>query len=325
MGAALFLAAICATEPVHALTISPILDSSIVDDPNAAAIEGAINTATSTIDSLYANAVNVPVTFVYTPQASSTLLSNNQIFYHVPFNTYAGLLQTASASDPANGFLATALANLQSGNGASAPLMTLTAAQLSMLHTTAGMGGSLPGNAVITINSNGNFAFSGPVSADQFDAVGGLEHELDEIMGGGGGGSTLNGCLNNPNFFCGTAGAIDLYRYAAPGTPSDTTSSDATAYLSIDGGASPIAFLNQAPGADYGDFAPPCTAGVGAFQLIQDAMNCPGPYEAYTTSSPEYAMEEAIGWDAASVPEPDTVALLGVSLAGLGFVCRRRR
>jgi len=323
--AVLLLAVVFASEqPVHALTISPTFDSAIADNPDGALIEGAINTAIGTIDSLYGNAVNLPVTFAYRPQAPGTLSLTNQLFYHVPFSTYVGLLQNASAADPANAFLATALANLPSGNAVNASVMSITGAQLTMLHAVAGLPGNTPGGATISLNSNANFAFTGPVPPDRYDAVGDVEHELDEVLGGGGGGSTLNRCITNPGFYCGTYGPTDLYRYSAPGVPGYTASSAATSYFSIDGGNTAIASFNQDPAGDLGDFAPPCGTGGGADELIQDAFSCPGPYEAYTTSSPEYAMVEAIGWDSVAVPEPDTLALLGFSLVGLGFVSRRR-
>lgn len=136
----------------------------------------------------------------------------------------------------------------------------------------------------------------------------------------------MNNCTTNPtNFFCGKFGPTDLYRYSAPGTPSFTTSGTATSYLSIDGGLTDIVDLNQNSGGDYGDFAPP---GTGAGQLIQNAFNSTGQDEAYTTSSPEFLMEEAIGWDSTAevvVSEPGTLALLGSSLLGLTALRRRRR
>ena len=136
----------------------------------------------------------------------------------------------------------------------------------------------------------------------------------------------LNNCTTNPtNFFCGRFGPTDLYRYSAPGAPSFTTSGTATSYLSIDGGLTNVVDFNQNSGGDYGDFAPP---GAGPGQLIQNAFNNTGQDEAYTTSSPEFLMEEAIGWDPAAqvvVPEPGTLALLGTSLLSLAAVRRWRK
>ena len=52
-----------------------------------------------------------------------------------------------------------------------------------------------------------------------------------------------------------------------------------------------------------------------------------GPNESYTSASPQFTMEESIGWDPASsalIPEPATLALLGTSLCGIGIVRRHR-
>ena len=119
--------------------------------------------------------------------------------------------------------------------------------------------------------------------------------------------------------FCGTYGSLDLYRYSAIGTPSFTTSSNASSYLSIDGGASNIVDFNQQSGADYADFAPACGGGSpsGLGQLIQNAFNCMGPDEPYTSLSPEFTMEEAIGWDSAATPIPGTLPLFATGL-GVG-------
>src|SRR6516164_8803398 len=128
-------------------------------------------------------------------------------------------------------------------------------------------------NSVVNINSSQPFAFSRPVPSDKFDAIGGIEHELDEVLGGGGAGSTLNfgsvaSCVTDPTgFFCNKVGPTDLYRYSSPNNPSFTGSSSASAYLSVNGGVTRIVQFNQLSGGDYGDFAPP---GTGAGQLFQN-------------------------------------------------------
>ena len=61
------------------LLIVPTFDSSITGNANAAAIEGAINTAISTVEGLYSNSVTLPVTFTYNPD-SERLGSNVETF-----------------------------------------------------------------------------------------------------------------------------------------------------------------------------------------------------------------------------------------------------
>jgi len=321
--AAPVLAGLAVATPAHALVITPVFDSSVTGNGNAAAIEGAIDSALGTIDGLYANPVSISVDFTYTAAADGNLLSTAQNFYAVSYGTYVNALSLDASANPQNTVLATALAHLSQGNDASgANELAITGAQAAML----GLGPSLLSNATININSNQNFAFARPVSSGQYDLIGGLEHELDEVLGGGGAGSTLNSiagsCGTDPTgFFCSKYGALDLYRYSSADTPSFTTSPGATAYFSVDGGTTSIVGFNQNSAGDYADFSP---AGTGAGQLIQNAFNSTGQDEPYTTNSPEFLMQEAIGWDA--VPEPSSLALLLSSVIGmLGLYERRKR
>jgi hypothetical protein len=309
------------------LIINPTFGASITGNANAANIEGAINSAIGTIDGLYSNNVTLNVTFTYNPGAPGNLESTNQTYYDVTYANYVALLTADSVANPGNTVLATALANLAKGNDANgAKDLAIAGGQLTMLGVAA-----VPGNATVNIASNQTFDFSRPVAPADFDAIGGLEHELDEVLGGGGAGSTLNSiagsCANTPNgFFCNKVGSTDLYRYSANNTPSFSTSGTATSYLSVDGGLTPVVSFNQNLNGDYGDFFPD---GTGPGQLIQNAFNNTGQDEAYTASSPEFAMEESIGWNpsaaATGTPEPGTWMLLGVGSVVLALVALKRR
>ena len=322
-------ASLAVTSGAHAdVDIVPVFDSSITGNSNASEIEGAINSAIGTIESLYSNNITQTVDFSYNPAGAGNLLSTSQFFYDELYAGYVSALTADSAAHPGNTVLATAIANLSKGNDADgAKDLALTTSELSVL----GIGFMLPPSPPeININSNQPFAFSRPVPGSEFDLTGGLEHELDEVLGGGGAGSTLNSiagsCVDAPaGFFCNKIGDLDPYRYSAPGTPSFTTSASASSYLSVDGGVTKIVAFNQNSGGDYGDFAPP---GTGAGQLIQNAFNSTGQDEAYTTSSPEFAMMEFIGYNgsatAPTVPEPSTWAMMLLGFAGLGFAGYRK-
>jgi hypothetical protein len=262
------------------------------------------------------------------------LLSTSQSEYITTYGVYTQALKAAASADPANKVLATAIANLKFGNDANgANNIVLTGA----LAATLGLGPSSLSNATININSLQNFSFTTSVSSSQYDLTGGLEHELDEVLGGGGAGSWLNYIKQNcasGGPYCNLDGVLDLYRYSAAHTPSFTTSGAASSYLSFDGGVTKLVALNQNSGGDYADFSP---NGTGAGQLIQDAFNSRGKDEVYTASSPEFAMLESLGYDASAValsqligsaggasagsavPEPSTWVMMMLGLGGLGL------
>ncbi|MDD4913955.1 MAG: NF038122 family metalloprotease [Methylococcales bacterium] len=308
----------------NALIITPVFDSSITGNANAAAIEGSIDAAITTLEGLYTNNVNLAVDFTYDPAAAGNLLSTSQYFLSVSYSSYVSALTADLASNPNNAVLSTALANLSHGNDANGSKdVAITTGLAEML----GFISSIPSqySPVININSNQPFGFSQPVSSSAYDLTGGLEHELDEVLGGGGGGSTLNSVSSGYAPLNGYVGPLDLYRYSAALTPSFTTSGSASSYLSINGGATSIVAFNQNSSGDYGDFAPVCN-NPGSGQLVQNAFNCTGAYEAYTASSPEATMLQAIGWNTASstVPEPATIPLLAAGLLGLRAARQRR-
>src|SRR3984957_13335839 len=195
-------------------------------------------------------------------------------------------------------------------------------------------------DAVITINIDQPYTYTEPVPVYDghnvtYDATRAVEHEIDEVLGGGGSGSTLNyvsqfGTDNPDSVFTFYQGALDLYRYSAPETPSFSTSEAAGAYLSINGGASEIVGFNNFPQGDYGDFGPnidSCAGGGfgGPAGLIQDAFSCNSETaEKFTSVSPEYSMLESIGYDPTVVPEASTWLMLLVGFGGLGFAGHRR-
>jgi hypothetical protein len=178
-------------------------------------------------------------------------LSTFQNYQALSYGTYAADLTADLAANPQNTALSTALANLSKGNDANgSKAVALSSALYAML--TGGTPPTIASGSAPHVNINSsvtNWGFTQPFGTN-FDMPGGLEHELDEVLGGGGAGSTLNSiggsCSTSPSgFFCNKVGPLDLYRYSAPGTPSFSTSSGATSYFSINGGSTNIVYFNQ--------------------------------------------------------------------------------
>ena len=77
-----------AAHPALALTIVPDFDSSITGAANAAQVEGAINSAIGTIDSLYTNPGSVGI--VFTQAAGNFLGTSETADYSTSYGAYTG-------------------------------------------------------------------------------------------------------------------------------------------------------------------------------------------------------------------------------------------
>lgn len=298
-----------------ALTINDTFLSSVSNDPNAATIEADIHAASSALASFFSNSITVNILFGADPSlgggASSTAAVGSE-----GYSTWTGLLSTNSSANSANTVLSTAVANLSHGNDANG----LTPISVDTVNLRAlGVSTDRYFNASGSFVGTGGQLYDGVVMITPTSfSISEIIHEIDEILGGGGQGSQLG--RNN-----GTYGALDLYRYSGIGTPTFLTGSSTTAYFSVDGGATKIAGFNQAGGgSDYGDFTGPNNPSPSNYGPcnIQSAYVCSGAL-AFSTSSPEYAMLESIGYDPVTTPLPSTWFMFLSGLVGCGFFAYR--
>jgi hypothetical protein len=334
--------------------------------------------------------VNIAFVGVHAGTGSNSFLSMSEPGWTVyTYGQYTSALAADAAANPSNTILNTAVANLLSGNGANDPsaLVAVTTPDARLLGLNLGVpvasgfgsgtstpqydaaGDWLQGNGtvdgIVLLNLDYQNAYSRPLpglsSGVFFDAEGDMEHEIDEVLGIGGGGSQVATDAYFPNYsqsFFGVNGAVygpmDLYRYQAPGVPSfdpSTTSITGCAagedpfdvgvpcsglsspYFSVDGGVTSIVPFNQAfpaIGGDSGDWAidPGVTCPEGdpsGYGDVQDAFGCSNLAEDVKPGTPSYEALEAIGYNPTGVPEPATWAMSVLGLATVGFVLRRRR
>ncbi|HZW31213.1 MAG TPA: NF038122 family metalloprotease [Isosphaeraceae bacterium] len=304
--------------PAHAgnLVIVPTFDSSITNDPNAAAIEAAINSAIGVFESDLTTQTPVTVTIYFQEMSSGLGESStyiNTISYYQYYNalaahatTSAQLTALASLGSPPT---STSSPNPVNGN----TQVLLTTADLRTLGFT-GPGTLPPSSNPFDSTISLNTSITSPpntLNGSTYSLRSVAMHEIDEALGVGGSGSTLTGTGS----LTGPVGVLDLFRYSAPGVRSYTNqnSTSPLAYFSIDGGNTVLSYFNQTNGADFGDWLsnpiPP-----GFAPQVQDAFGSPG-------TNPTLGPNELLALTAAAgytpqvtVPEPSSLVLLGTAV-----------
>lgn len=335
-------AVLLGTEARATLTIDPTFASSITSLADATEVEASIDTAIAAIDSLYSNNGTIPVLFEYDSSLDGGA-ETESVDLTVSYNTYLQDLTNDSRHNPTNTVLATAVASLPARNSISqtvtvtAPFANLVLGQgLDDCFNASGTFVDTCGQAyaaIVTVSGSGDAYYDSSTGYNS-TATSDAEHELDEVLGGGGAGTTLTDTSSGtPTSY----GPTDFYRYASGngsncdgtlGALSWSDSSSVVSCYSINGGASaitdaqgnPIQFNQTGGGSDYGDFAQTFADDPN----IQDAYTPSEATAVYSGSSPEYTMMESIGYDGTSVPEPASMLLLGGTLPAIASLRRKR-
>jgi hypothetical protein len=203
----------------------------------------AINAAIQVFETNYADDFTLNITYLV--DTNVNLAQSDNSFAFVNYSDYRAALESKATS------VNDALALSQLPNTSTDPViggaqMLITVPLASMLGLTT----LSPDGVSIHFNTNVLNLTRPDPNNDNFDLQSAIEHEMDEVLGGGGAGCTLNDFSQ--------IGALDLFRYA-------TNSADATlartwtldngdnAYFSVDG-TNLWARFNNLLGADLGDF-----------------------------------------------------------------------
>ncbi len=274
------------------LVINAVFDSSITSNPNALAMEGAINRAIAIYESLFSDPVSISILFRYSATGpdggplSSSVSQSDFVVYTIPWATYINALRadsTTSYDVTANNSLPTApiSSNIRpsGANGRAIGLNTPPAMSSN------GSVGSGPYDGIVTVNSTVPFQFTRPASSGNYDAQRSIEHEIDEVIGLGshiGQGADLR--------------PQDLFSWVAPSTRNVTASG--TRYFSINSGSTDLVNFNQDPGGDFGDWLSGACPQVTPY--VQNAFGCTGQVSDVTATSPEGINLDVIGYDLAS-------------------------
>jgi hypothetical protein len=307
--AVLALSVSVATITSPGMVITPTFDSTILNNPNSAAIQAMINQAIAIYQSVFRDPINVKILFRYSntmPSGGSmgtSLARSNSVFYTIPWNTVRNALTadaktandaTANASLPASP-LSPSL-DPSSANGRAIGLNTPPAMFADGSVATGG-----PYDGIVTLNSSQSFQFTRPPSPSSFDALRSTEHEIDEVLGLGsfiGFGSNLN--------------PQDLFSWSGPGTRNIT--STGSRYFSINSGNTDIVDFNQEADGDFGDWLSDFCPQDNPY--VQNAFSCRGQFSDVTTSSPEGINLDVIGYDLGSsnpTPTPSPSRFLNIA------------
>ena len=169
------------TARAWSLTIVPAFDSTISGNASdGPAMKAAINAAIKVFETNYADNFTVTITFVVNTNVGLAQ-SDNSYAYVTYVNYLAALKSHATSSNDK-------LALSQLPNTSTDPVVGGTEMLITVpLAKLLGLTSSNPNGAVISFNTNYlSFTRPDPNSIDLFDMQSAAEHEIDEVLGGGG-------------------------------------------------------------------------------------------------------------------------------------------
>jgi hypothetical protein len=252
------LGILAAGQAYGGLVITPVYDSSITSDPQAATIKATINSVIQIYEKTFSDPITVTITF----QETSTGLGQSSSYYNTgfPYSTF----RAALAADASTHYDAIALANLPAGvknpvNGSGTIELTLPNGRALGF---SGIAGGYDWNpppgetdAVVYLNTSLMNLSRTTIDPNKYDLVAVVEHEINEVLGLS---SALDGATAGSAPPTGDVDVLDLYRFDQSGGRSFNTLLASQAYFSIDGTTRLVRF-NQADSGDFHDWYSPGT------------------------------------------------------------------
>jgi len=286
-----------------AIIIDPTFGSSITTNANASEIEAGIDAAIARIESAIENPITVDITFT---NMTTGLGDSSSMVTTISYSSYLTDLKTKQvlSVNDSNAIASLPSTRTNPVNGDRNITIT-TALDKAFGASFIGSDGSIGLNLSLM-----NLSRTGSQNPADYDLQAIAAHEIDEVLGIGGSGSSLP--TTNSSI-----APLDLFRYSASGVRSFTTSSSASAYFSINGGTNDLVNFNQTAGADYGDWV------TGATPQVQDAFGTPGVD--INIGSNELTALDIVGYNVNYVPEPRDYVLLVMGLGVIGMVTATRQ
>jgi len=278
------------TASTAGLIIHATFDSSITNNPNAAAIEAMINRSISIYESLFSDPITIEIRYRYsttapdgTPLPQGTLSQSDSVIYDIPWGVYINALRADATTD--NDILANSSlpGNALSANikpkGPNGRAVGLDTPPTMFANGTVGNGG--PYDGIVTLNSSFPLQFTRPIGANNFDAQNATEHEIDEVIA-----FASHADVSNLR-------VQDLFSWSSAGVRNITATG--TRYFSINRGVTNIVNFNQNRSLDLGDWV--STACPQAHPYVQNAAGCRGQSSDVTATSPEGINLDVVGYD----------------------------